>query len=112
MAQRRSGNRAAQANSCWVWSLAARTLSSASFTSSRSMATAWWGPLVGVDAEQYFHVGCLLVVVMGTTGALLMEKVLSPLSSHTVAGALASRPIVTKPTREQQAPQEPARQSS
>src|SRR5438309_9356369 len=48
---------------------------------------------------------------MDTTGALLMKKVLSPLSSHTVAAALASRPIVTKPTRERQARREPARQS-
>src|SRR5206468_12786350 len=46
-----------------------------------------------------------------TTGALLMQKVLSPLSSHTVAAALASRLIVTKPTRERQALREPAHQS-
>jgi len=48
---------------------------------------------------------------LDTTGALLMKKVLSPLSSHTVAGALASKLFALQPTRERQALTEPARQN-
>src|SRR5438270_10329899 len=48
---------------------------------------------------------------LDTTGALLMKKVLSPLSSHTVAGALASKLFALQQTRERQALTAPPRQN-